>query len=137
MQALVDVDYLADPAIPGGHHQLFGLLLADLALLHQKIRRLALENVERLVEIAVDADGDPRVLGLDARPLELHVLEHFDRHAHLLVGGLERREVDLAVALGGMRVAGPQQRALDEDRDVERGAFGEIANVEDENANVP
>src|SRR5438132_9768287 len=76
MQALVDVDHLADAAVPGRHHQLLGLLLADLALLHQKIRRLAPEDVERLVEIAVDADRDPRIPGLDARPLELHVLEH-------------------------------------------------------------
>src|ERR1700674_3037779 len=130
MQALVDVDHLGDAAIPGSHHQLFGLLLADLALLHQEARRLALENVERLVEIAVDADRDPRVPGLDARPLELHVLEHFDRDAHLLVGGLERGQVDLAVALGGMGIAGPQQRALDEHRHVERRAFGEVADVQ-------
>ncbi len=130
MQALVDVDHLADAAIPGGHHQLFRLLLADLALLHQKIRGLALENVERLVEVAVDADRDPRVFRLDARPLELHVLEHFDRHAHLLVGGLERGQVDLAVALRGMGIAGPQQRALDEHRHVERAALSLVADVE-------
>src|SRR5216683_3911134 len=129
MQALVDVDHLADAAVPGAHHQLFRLLLADLALLHQKIRRLAPEDVERLVEIAVDADRDPRVPGLDARPLELHVLEHLDRDAHLLVGGLERGQIDLAVALRGMGIPGPQQRALDEHGHVERGTFGQIADV--------
>ena len=130
MQALIHVDHLGHPAIPGGHHHLLGLVLAELAPLHQQARRLVLEDVERLVEIAVDPDSDERVLRLDARPLELHVLQHVDGDPHLLVGGFERGEVDLAVALRGVRIAGPQQRALDKHGDVERRAFGEIANVE-------
>ena len=56
MEALVDVDDLADAAIPRRHHRFLGLLLADLSLLDQQLHRLRLEDVERLVEIAVDAD---------------------------------------------------------------------------------
>src|SRR4030095_13851058 len=46
------------------------------------------------------------------------------------VGRLERGEVDLAVALRRVRIAGPEEGAFDEDRDVKRRAFGQIADVE-------
>ena len=109
MEALVHVDHLADAAVPRGQHQLFRLIPADLALLDQKCCRLRFQYLERLVEIPVDADGDPGVFGLDARPLELGILENLHGNVHFLVGGLECGEVDLAVALRRVRIAGPQQ----------------------------
>src|SRR5213079_3172609 len=121
--ALVDVDHLADAAVPRGQHQLLRLLVAELALLHQKRRRLCLENVERLVEIAVNAYGNPGVPGLNARPLELHVLDDLDSDVHFLVRGLERGQVDLPVALRRMRISGPEKGAGDEHWDVERRAL--------------
>src|SRR5205823_3077888 len=86
--------------------------------------------VKRLVQIAVDADGDPGILRLDAGPFDGHVFDDLDGDIHLLVRGLERGQIDLAVTLRRMRIACPQQRALDEYRDIERSAFGEIADID-------
>ena len=130
MDALVDVDDLADAAIPRCHHHLIDLALARFALLGQKFSRFADENVECLVQIPVEADGDPRVFGFDTRPFERYAFDHIDGNVHLLVCGLERGEVDLAVALRRVRITGPQQRAFDKNRNVQRRAFGHVADIE-------
>ena len=59
-----------------------------------------------------------------------HVLDHLDRHVHFLVRRLERGEVDFAVSLRCMRIAGPEERAFDEHRNVKRRAFRHVADVE-------
>jgi hypothetical protein len=60
----------------------------------------------------------------NAAPLGLATLRaeaHHARRAHL-----DRGQADLAVALGEVRVAGREQRALHGDRQEKRGAFGQV-----------
>src|SRR6516162_8602630 len=128
--ALDHIDYFRNPAVPLPNHDLVGFLLAHLAGLGEEFRRLRFQQVPADVELLVIADRDPVRGGLDARPLELRSFQHFDRDVELLVRGLDGGEIDFAVALAGVTVAGPQQRALDEDRDVEARSRHHLANVE-------
>ena len=61
--------------------------------------------------------------------LQLRVLDQVERQ-HDVHRALDRRAADLAVALRGMRVADRKQRARHLDRQIERGAGGEVADVE-------
>ena len=82
-----------------------------------------------LVQVLVEAHRDPGFRRLDAREVERLALDDFHRDVEFLVGGLDRGEVDFAVALAGVRIAGPQQRARHMHRHIERGAGDEIADV--------
>ncbi len=53
-----------------------------------------------------------------------------DREIDLGESGFDRGEVHFAVALGGVRVAGPDQRAAHEHRHVQRRAFDQVTVVE-------
>src|SRR5437016_2275406 len=119
VHALADVDHLRHAAVAHdrGEQIGFGPAHRHRLLLGEEIHRLARGVHHRLVEVLVEAGGDPVGARLEARPFELHVLAH-DRLQHdLLVGALQAGEAHLAVALAAMRVAGPDQPALDEHRD--------------------
>jgi hypothetical protein len=57
--------------------------------------------------ILVETHGDPGRAGLDARLIERLALDHVDGQVHFPVRGFHRGEVDLTVALRGMRISGP------------------------------
>src|SRR5262249_443981 len=131
VHALADVHYLRDAAV--GRHRRQGIRLVathrDDLLLLQEIHGLADGVDHRLVEVLVESHGDPVGLRLHPRPLELHVLADDELHRDLAIGALERREVDLAVALPAVRVTGPHEPALQEDGNEDRGAFLQLVEV--------
>lgn len=65
------------------------------------------------IQVAVHASDDPMVRCLDARPAKRLALDDFHREAQFVEGRFDGREVDLAIALGRVRIARPQQRTLD------------------------
>ena len=129
MDALLDVHDLGDAAIRDGRHQGFGLGSGDAALLGKEFDRLFLGLRPRLVEVLVHAHGDPGLRGLDAREIERTTFEHLNGDIELLVGRLDRGEVDLAVALAGMRIAGPQQRTRHPHGHIEARSCNKITDV--------
>ncbi len=129
MDAFLDIDNLRHPAVRLLEHQRLGLRGRHVAQFADQLDRLRLGLVPGLVEVLVEAHADPGFRCLDAREIERLALDHLDRDVELLVGGLERGEVDLAVALRRVRIAGPQQRAPHEHRHVEGRAGHEIADV--------
>src|SRR5262249_4587434 len=102
----------------------------DAPLLRDELHGLRLENLERLVEVFVIAEGEPMLRRLDAGPFERSTLDHVDGDVELPERGLDAREVYLAIALRGMRVARPQQRAVHEHRQVKRRSRGQLAQVQ-------
>src|SRR5262249_61283097 len=107
MDALLDVDHLRYPAIRYGWHQSRRLIGRYIALLGEKLDGLRLGLIPCLVEILIKAHGDPRRFGFDARKIERFAFDHLNRDVEFLVGGLDRREVDFAVAFPGIRAAHP------------------------------
>src|SRR5262249_58599508 len=81
-----------------------------------ELRGLRLEDLERLVEVFIIAKGEPMRRRLDARPFQRSALDDVDGDVELPERGLDAGEVYLAIALRGMRIARPQQRALHEYR---------------------
>jgi hypothetical protein len=67
--------------------------------------------------------------GFSARPHERHVLPHRQLHTSAQ-RCLDRRLIDLAVALCGVPIADLEQRARHEHRDEERAAGDELSVVE-------
>src|SRR5262249_25396215 len=82
------------------------------------------------VEVFVVAEREPVRRRLDARPFERAALDDIDTDVELPERGLDAREVDLAVALRGMRVARPQQRALDEHRQIKARPRRQFAQIQ-------
>src|SRR5262249_26195067 len=107
VNALLDVDDLRHAAIGYGWHQPCRLVGRNIALLREEFERLPFSLIPRLVQILIKAHGDPRRLGLDTREIERLAFDHLEREVELLVGGFDRREVDLAVALRSMGIARP------------------------------
>src|SRR5262249_13421642 len=130
MDALLDVDHLRYAAIRYGWHESRRLIGRNIALLGEKFDGLRLDLIPCLVEILIKAHADPRRFGFDARKIEWLALDHLNGDVELLVGGLDRREVDFAVALPGMRVARPQQGTGHMDGHVERRPLGEVTNIQ-------
>ena len=95
----------------------------------EKLDRLRLGLRPGLVEIRVEPHRDPGFRRLDAREVERLALDDFHREVELLVGGLDRGEIHLAIALSGVRIAGPQQRSRHMDRHIERRAGDEVADI--------
>ena len=81
-------------------HQLLRLLGGDAALLGQELDGLRLGLRPGLVQVLVEAHRDPGFRRLDAREVERLALDDFHRDVEFLVGGLDRGEIDLAIALG-------------------------------------
>jgi hypothetical protein len=82
------------------------------------------------VEVGVDPHGD--VVASSSRPAAWRkgeVLAQVELEG-TLQGGLDRGDADLAIALGAMAVTAREQRALDEDRQIERRAGAELLVVE-------
>src|SRR3954468_9117250 len=129
VDALADVHHLADPAVGGHRRQRVGLLAREPLLLHQEVHRLRDGVGERLHQILVEAHQDVVGLGLDAGPAQLHVLVDDGLQPDLLVRALQGGEVHLAVALRAVRVARPDQPALEEHRDVDGAALGHLVDV--------
>src|SRR5258708_27690465 len=67
---------------------------------------------------------------LRAGPFERSALDHVDGDVELPERGLDAREVYLAIALRGMRIARPQQRALYEHRQIKRRPGGQLTQVQ-------
>src|SRR5215469_4312295 len=61
-------------------------------------------DFHRLIQILVVAHEDPVGFRFGPRPLGLQILTHDGLDLDFLVGALERRQVDLAVALAAVRV---------------------------------
>src|ERR1700722_5291993 len=78
-----------------------------------------------VVEILIKTHGDPGVRLLGARGRELHVLAQMEFEG-AGEGRLDRRQANLAVALHAVAVAGREQRAPKEDREIGRGANAEL-----------
>src|SRR5438105_8739897 len=118
VDALADVDHLADATIRDHRGERVRLVAVE-PLGGEEVHRLVQRIEERLLQILVEAHLDPVGLRLDARPGELDVLAHDRLQPDLLVRALEGGEVDLAVALGAVRVARPDQASLEEHRNVD------------------
>src|SRR5262249_24930156 len=131
VHAFADVDDLRHAAVADHRCQRVGLVTAhrhDL-LAGEEIHRLTRRDLHRLVQILVEAGDDPVRGRLDTGPLELHILAD-DRLDHdLAPGALERGEVDLPIALAAVRVARPDESALEKDRQVQNRAFLQLVDV--------
>src|SRR5262249_58658650 len=66
----------------------------------------------------------------DARPFQRSALDDVDGDVELPERRLDAGEVYLAVALRGMRIARPQQRALHEHRQIKGRPGGELTQVQ-------
>src|SRR5262249_47624507 len=83
-RALHDVDDFGDAAIPTLHHDALSVRRGDAPLLRDELHGLRLENLERLVEVFVVAEGEPMRRRLDAGPFERSALDHIDGDVELL-----------------------------------------------------
>jgi hypothetical protein len=89
--------------------------------LGDEANRLAHGDLHGFLEVRVEAHHDPMGRGFGARPCELQVLAH-DELEPAAQPGLDGREIDFALALGGMGVADREQRTGCIDRHEQRGA---------------
>src|SRR5258707_15433219 len=112
------------------HHDALGGGRGVAALLRDELHGLRLENLERLVEVFIVAEGEPVRRRLRAGPFERSALDHVDGDVELPERGLDAREVYLAIALRGVRIARPQQRALYEHREIKRRPGGQLTQVQ-------
>src|SRR5262245_37636910 len=83
----------------------------------------------RLVEILVEAEGEPRAVDPRDRVLELEVRER-DRQAGALHGRLDRELRHLPVTLACVPVPGREQGSVDWNRQVERRPLDELGAVD-------
>ena len=104
---VLDIDDLRDPAIGDRRHQLFRLFCGNPAHFGQQLDGLRPCLRPGLVQVPVEAHGDPGFPGLDARKIQRFSLDDFHRDVEFLVGGLKRGQIDLTIALAGMGIAGP------------------------------
>jgi len=79
-------------------------------------------DLHRLVQILVVTHKNPVRLGFRPGPFSLEVLANDRLNLDFTVGTLERREVHLAVSLPAVGIAGPDEAALEEHRQVQRRA---------------
>src|SRR5690349_11635711 len=134
---LYAIDHLRHLEVGAGAQVREGRGAIHAELLVQELDRLARGVLHCLVEVLVEADGDPVVLGLSKWVL------HRRLHRQALIAGLEhrqairraqrafdRRERHLAVALHEVWIARIEERAINLDRDVELRAYAEIVDVE-------
>ena len=121
MDALADIDHLGHVTVDGHGNEPVRLVAIEAAGLDEEVDRLADRVGHCLVQVLVEAEEDVMRLRLDARPLQLQVLADDGLDLHFLEGALQRGEVHLAVSLRAVRVAGPDEPALEEDRH-EQGA---------------
>src|SRR6266849_9287917 len=131
VNALADVHHLGDPAVRRHRRQRIGLVAAHRRYLlgSEEIHRLPGGDLHRLVEILIEAHGDPVGLRLGARPLKLHALVDDGLDLDLLEGALERGEIHLAVPLPAMGVTGPDQSTLEKYRDGDARALLQLVEV--------
>src|SRR5579871_6329652 len=125
------VDRLGDLEVDAHAGDRVGFRRGDAALLLQQLDGLAHRRLHRRVEIEVEAERVV-VRGIfRARPAHggagTLVQDELQRRGERL---LERAAIDLAVALHAVRIAGVEQRAVVEHRQVERRADAEHAQVE-------
>ncbi len=93
-----------------------GLFPRDIRIaLGDEVDGLAHRDLHRLVQVGIEPHHDPMGRRLRPRPCELHVLVQ-DKLKLAAQAGLDRGEVDLAVALRRVRVAHGEQRAGGEHR---------------------
>ena len=123
------VHELRNRNVAGKAHELIGLVLRHLSRRGDEIDHLLNRHLRGDGKVRIGRHADEVGRRLGARPRQLDVLAHGQLQA-AAQRGLDRRLIDLAVALGGVAVADLEQGARDEDRDVEGAACDELAIVE-------
>ena len=129
MDALVAVDHLRDAQVRGEACQRVGLIAVEPDARANEIEHLAQRNHHAVVEIGVERHRDHVRGRFSHGPFQPHVVAHREAKGSGQPS-LDRRDTDLAVALHAMTVADREQRAVDEDRQIERGAGDELLVVE-------
>ncbi len=110
--------------------QRVGVELADLRLGRQELDRVARGKRHGRIQVLVQADDDPVRIRFGHGPGQFLLLVQNDLDAQLLHARLEGSEANLAVALHRMAVARIDERAGLPDRDVERRALRQLAEIE-------
>ena len=97
--------------------------------LHEIEHRLE-RHVRGHVEVGIEAECDPRVLGPGDRHAQIEVVADVEGHACHLQRALDRGAGHLTVALRRMAVAGRHQCSVDRDRQEQRGARRQLLAVD-------
>ena len=130
------VDDLGDDEVGGGAEVGIGDVRRDVVHLSQDPQRLTHRQTKRFVQVAVQPDGDPVFGGLGERPLQRPQQRPTLRGGQQRdpqggpQRGFQRGQGDLAVALRIVGVAHEQPGVGDLDRQVQRRAGDEIAQVQ-------
>src|SRR5207247_1611874 len=128
---LYAVDSLGHPEVHAEARDRIGLRDGEASLLLQEFDRFAYRNLHGHVE--VDIQSQRIVVGSILRAWSTHGFPRALVQDELQCGGqglFERPAIDLAVALHAVRIAGVEQGALIEDRDVERRSDGESFQIQ-------
>ena len=114
MHALADVDDLRNAAIADDRGEGVGFLAAHRhdGLFREPIDRLIDRYFHGLIQVFVKAHEDPIGFRFRPGPFCLHVLAHDGLDFDFLVRTFQRGQVDLAVALPAVRIAGPDQASF-------------------------
>ncbi|MPM04507.1 hypothetical protein SDC9_50785 [bioreactor metagenome] len=125
VDALLAVDDLRDLEIGSEAEQHICLIAREMRAAGHQLDHVAHRLAHRLVEILVEAHRDQLVGGFGEGGLDLEVLAHGQAET-----SLERRldggDADLAIPLATMAIAGGEQRARVEHRQIERRARAQI-----------
>ncbi len=121
MHALVVINQLRDAHVGDQRAERVGVLRGDAGFLLDQRDHVAQGDLRGIVEILIEAHGDPRLRRLRARRGQLHILAQMEFEG---AGQrrLDRGEAHFAVALQGMAVAGGKQRAGNEHREISGAA---------------
>jgi len=115
--------------ICGEARQRIGLVAIKPSACANQIEHLPQRNHHAVVEIGVERHRDHMRGRLRHRPFEPHVVAKREPEG-ADQSGLDRGDADLAVPLDAVSVADREQRAGNEDRQIERGAGNELLVVE-------
>src|SRR5271170_2190157 len=131
VHTLTDVDNLRDATIADDGGERIGFLMAhrDDGLRSQPLDGLLDRDLHRLIQILVETGEYPVGLGLRPGPIGFQILAHDGLNLDLLVCALERREIDLTVALAAVGIAGPDQSAFLKYVQIENGTHLQLVQV--------
>ena len=131
MHSLADIDHLRDPTVPDDGGEGVRLLATHRheLLAGQPVDGLLNGDLHRLIQVLVVAHEDPVGLRFRPRPIGFHLLVHDRLDLDLLVGAFERRQIHLAVSLPAVRIAGPDQAALEKHRQIQGGSGLQLVEI--------
>src|SRR6266568_5193005 len=129
MDALDAIDYLRHLEIDRDAGERVGILARQPLLAGEEVDRFTDRHLHRLFEILMQAERDPMRRRLGARPAQGLALDQIEPEGSRQ-RRLDRRQIDLTVALGGMAIAAHEQGAGNVNRQIESRPDREVLEID-------